>query len=114
MALHDNALQPAHIRPERLPLSSCFPMVIADWRLGWASSCHCVLIALQVAAAPRLGCRLPIAAAFVWRNASLALCRCIDVAQWQNPAGLLQRGFGNKSLTMTYFHRRPSTIIGAK
>ena len=23
-------------------------------------------------------------------------------------------GLGNKSLTMTYFHRRPSTIIGAK
>src|SRR5690606_14887274 len=26
----------------------------------------------------------------------------------------LERGFGDKSLTMTYFHRRPSTIIGAK
>ena len=38
----------------------------------------------------------------------------LSISQWQNPAGLLQRGFGNKSLTMTYFHRRPSTIIGAK
>jgi hypothetical protein len=31
------------------------------------------------------------------------------------PRGVTLRGVGgNKSLTMTYFHRRPSTIIGAK
>ena len=30
------------------------------------------------------------------------------------PQGILAGVLSNKSLTMTYFHRRPSTIIGAK
>lgn len=30
------------------------------------------------------------------------------------PQGMLAGVLSNKSLTMTYFHRRPSTIIGAK
>ena len=32
----------------------------------------------------------------------------------KNPAGSLRRGSGHKSLTMTYFHKRMFTIIGAK
>ncbi|MFY1926494.1 hypothetical protein ACOTCQ_02985, partial [Achromobacter dolens] len=32
----------------------------------------------------------------------------------QNPTGVACGVLSNKSLTMTYFHRRPSTIIGAK
>ena len=38
----------------------------------------------------------------------------IPTPQRQNPAGDTCGVLSNKSLTMTYFHRRPSTIIGAK
>ena len=42
-------------------------------------------------------------------------CTLFSRAQKQNPAGgIFRRGSGHKSLTMTYFHRRTSTIIGAK
>ena len=34
--------------------------------------------------------------------------------QKQNPRAVRLRGLSNKSLTMTYFHRCTSTIIGAK
>ena len=34
--------------------------------------------------------------------------------QSKTPQTLCLRGFGDKSLTMTYFHRCTSTIIGAK
>jgi hypothetical protein len=36
------------------------------------------------------------------------------LSQRQNPTGVTCGVLRNKSLTMTYFHRRPSTIIGAK
>ena len=34
--------------------------------------------------------------------------------QRQNPTGVSRWGFEDKSLTMTYFHKRMFTIIGAK
>ena len=47
-------------------------------------------------------------------NESARARRLFRAPQRQNPTGVAYGVLRNKSLTMTYFHRRPSTIIGAK
>ena len=45
---------------------------------------------------------------------SVPLACALATHKTKPPQGMLAGVLRNKSLTMTYFHRRPSTIIGAK